>query len=628
MVLDKNNYATTEEVGTWNHSEEETNLATRNTTLGNPIQFQFASGNGVTNNNGSTPDKFCQMPNLNYGWLTNKNPLTGISKIKVNVQQSAAKFRIDFSNTETLEKYYYSATRPSYVEYRSVDYTGSTSYEIPFDGTYCYFRFQNLSEECHLSLTSIEISYSCSASKHRGVLLNSVDDTLFPGSFVVSEGGNITIDYKFADAVKDASVGVSMFLGSDTNNRFGGYKLLVNSLETTYSGVTCEVLTDGYKRLTFDISKLNKVYGTETAPTTINLVMFKWFEVTNGVYFDIQTTPKSTTFTMTGSEFKVLNLTDMHVTDPAQLGSDQVIGKTINYAITNSNPDIIVCPGDFLHSYSLMEDLDALCNYFDSYKIPYFFIFGNHDREALTTAQITQRVNLSKYGYIDLGPTNLDSEGNFTIQIKNSSNTLVHGLILMDTGNKYSISDDSNVEYLDHTKIDGVKYGTFNSKSTYCDGASGGKVWSGIKGTQLDWYEDKVNELNCETTLICHAPINEYVKAFEQYQDAVNKKDTAAIASCAPIGNCSQGEQCCGSVEKLGLFDKILELNSTKNIICGHDHLNDFSLLYQGVRLTYALKVGNGAYWKDDGSRSGYTELTINSSGGTSLSQCYYNPLS
>ena len=42
-----------------------------------------------------------------------------------------------------------------------------------------------------------------------------------------------------------------------------------------------------------------------------------------------------------------------------------------------------------------------------------------------------------------------------------------------------------------------------------------------------------------------------------------------------------------------GLFDAVLEEGSTKNIIVGHEHENDLSVLYKGVRLSYAVKCGD-----------------------------------
>lgn len=37
-------------------------------------------------------------------------------------------------------------------------------------------------------------------------------------------------------------------------------------------------------------------------------------------------------------------------------------------------------------------------------------------------------------------------------------------------------------------------------------------------------------------------------------------------------------------------------LGSTKAIFCGHDHLNDFSVEYYGVRLTFSKSIDYTAY--------------------------------
>ena len=71
------------------------------------------------------------------------------------------------------------------------------------------------------------------------------------------------------------------------------------------------------------------------------------------------------------------------------------------------------------------------------------------------------------------------------------------------------------------------------------------------------------------------------------------------------------------------MFDKILELGITKGIFCGHDHYNNFSVLYKrdgdsrGIRLTYGMSIDYLAYagiYKEHSQR-GTTVITINSDG-------------
>ena len=44
------------------------------------------------------------------------------------------------------------------------------------------------------------------------------------------------------------------------------------------------------------------------------------------------------------------------------------------------------------------------------------------------------------------------------------------------------------------------------------------------------------------------------------------------------------------------LFETMEELGSTKGIFVGHDHKNNFSLIYKGIRFTYGMSVDYLAY--------------------------------
>lgn len=436
----------------------------------------------------------------------------------------------------------------------------------------------------------------------------------------------INIDFKFTSA---NNTHLNFMIGNSGNgwkNYFGYYRVNADgTLGAKYEGITVSKTQDGYFRLTIVFNQLTLASGDggPSAADGFNLFYIRngsWTDATGYVDFNPEEKPtKSTEFTMKGDNFVIANFADIHVDDESLLADTGTVGKTIKYGIQNSNPDILVFSGDTVGGSS---DLNYLCTYLDGFKIPYFFILGNHDHEgSLGYDTIAQKLSQSEYGYIEKGPSDLGSQGNYTVKIKNSEGTLVHALVMMDAGNKYTVTDDKLVEYVSD-KVSGVKYGTYGSKTTYCDPG-----WNGIRGNQIEWYENTVQSLNCESTLFCHIPCLEFVKAYEEYMKAVNAQDQSKIDACAPIGQCTMGEPCCGSMEQLGLFDAIVQNGSTKNVICGHDHLNDFSLLYQGVRLTYALKTGSGAYWCQDGSRCGYTKLTIDSDGQTSLNQVYYNPL-
>ena len=47
---------------------------------------------------------------------------------------------------------------------------------------------------------------------------------------------------------------------------------------------------------------------------------------------------------------------------------------------------------------------------------------------------------------------------------------------------------------------------------------------------------------------------------------------------------------CCSNYPS-ALFDRMLALGSTTGVFCGHDHYNNMSLEYKGIRLTYSMSI-------------------------------------
>ncbi len=56
---------------------------------------------------------------------------------------------------------------------------------------------------------------------------------------------------------------------------------------------------------------------------------------------------------------------------------------------------------------------------------------------------------------------------------------------------------------------------------------------------------------------------------------------------------------CCAPYNP-GMFTKIKELGATTHTFVGHDHVNAYSVDYQGVRLTYGLKSSRQFYYSEE----------------------------
>lgn len=335
-------------------------------------------------------------------------------------------------------------------------------------------------------------------------------------------------------------------------------------------------------------------------------------------------------------KFKVLNLTDVQLNYAGQLEDDITIKPTIDKMMKKLKPTIVTLSGDYgwneegMKKDEILKCVDEICNCLENYNVNYYFVYGNHDREAAKDYELAEVINSHKHGHIERGIKLDDSYGNYTIEIQNQDAKPIHAIYMMDSRDYFPDEevDESRVEFREEGDIiENVKYNhlTHGDVTTPC--IVNDTRYDYIHEEQVNWYESEVRRLNeCESTIITHMPINGFTYAFERYMDAVNKKDYDRIKSYKPIGPCRQEETCSGGVYDRVLYQSIEKYGSTKNVIVGHDHINDFSLLYKDVRFTYAVKTGDGCYWKNDGTMNGATLLTINDKGVGKISQHYWNP--
>lgn len=83
-----------------------------------------------------------------------------------------------------------------------------------------------------------------------------------------------------------------------------------------------------------------------------------------------------------------------------------------------------------------------------------------------------------------------------------------------------------------------------------------------------------------------HIPLQEYKTAYQLYE---GKSDEVIYHFGANEEELF--DKVCSSDYPSKMFDVALELNSTKAFFCGHDHYNNMSLEYKGIRLTYGMSI-------------------------------------
>ena len=298
-----------------------------------------------------------------------------------------------------------------------------------------------------------------------------------------------------------------------------------------------------------------------------------------------------------GRDFKILNLTDPQLYDD-NIGEDAsaLLERTVKELVDSECPDLITLTGD-LAMGGQFGALSHLIELLDSTGIPWAPVMGNHDHQELDTYidMVAEYVKEGENRIFSRGDRELGC-GNYIIVIRENGVPL-HALIMMDT----------------HGKI----YGVAENGHTYSE-------YGELTEKQLAWYGRACDELAAmgvkESTFFCHIPCYTYKEAF-----AAAFKSGIDPLSVDPRDGMQTGVWNEGYEDSFGVnfagissnphdngfFGLVLEKGNTKTLICGHNHENDFSIGYQGVRFVFALKTGCGFSWNED--LSGGTVIEIGS---------------
>lgn len=271
--------------------------------------------------------------------------------------------------------------------------------------------------------------------------------------------------------------------------------------------------------------------------------------------------------------YSVLQITDVHILNDEK--KDAKAFKTITAMVEKSNPDMIVVTGDITSEKENYTALKTFCTFMEEFDIPWAFVFGNHEGldiayepdEVLDPEKIADKETLSDYlesldnCIYERGDETVDGMGNYYYNVTDENGKVITSLIMMDS-NSY---DEENDGY-DH-----------------------------FHENQVEWYERTVKsiakEVNGDETKVVpslaffHIPMQEYMTAYDEAKGTdkrlwgfrfPNEDGTPAVDD--------------------GMFEKMVELGSTKGCFAGHDHMNNFEVEYQGIRLSYGLSCDHNIY--------------------------------
>ena len=289
-------------------------------------------------------------------------------------------------------------------------------------------------------------------------------------------------------------------------------------------------------------------------------------------------------------DFVIMNVTDIHMSDFTQ---DAVTNnrnlENIRRKAKELQPDLITLSGDLFWTQmtdgSVYHSVHRLTEFMDSLGIPWAPVFGNHDDEGNCDKNYLAEVMMEgKYCVMQKGDASM-GVGNYIVNVC-EGDKIVHSVILFDSHN--------------------------------------GNLWD----NQLGWYRWAIEGVktlggDVKSSVVLHVPFAQYVYAYEEAWNGEGWKDGYAAFGRKGEDTCCETDDDDKPIDN-GFFALIKELDSTTNVLCGHDHANSYSILYDGVRLTYSLRLGYGA-GSFEFDLQGVTTITIGSDGnGTAKHQYMY----
>ena len=344
---------------------------------------------------------------------------------------------------------------------------------------------------------------------------------------------------------------------------------------------------------------------------------------------------------VTDGDFTVMQLTDVHIGGGiASAQKDIWAMNAVASMVTTDKPDLVVVTGDVAYpvpfsslTFNNFGPAKVFAAMMDKLGVYWTLAFGNHDTEAYSyytreqiSAYYAEVAKESKYFLYQEGPKNVDGCGNQVIKVKGTDGVVTQAIVTLDS-------------------------------HSYTDGDVIGIMWKydNIHQNQVDWYANKIAKINTDNRAInpsaadvkslafFHIPLVEYRDAWaelstaevnkdkkvSEYQDTENVKyidgDKNEDSGINPLAN--NGETYgvfCGMGE-----DNLFETGSQiglQGVFCGHDHKNNFSVEYKGMRLTYGMSVDYLAYagiWNQKAQR-GCTLITIKHDGSFSTMRSNY----
>ncbi|MFZ5825533.1 MAG: metallophosphoesterase family protein [Bacillota bacterium] len=263
------------------------------------------------------------------------------------------------------------------------------------------------------------------------------------------------------------------------------------------------------------------------------------------------------------STFTIVQFTDTHWQNGEE--ADQRTRTLMEQVLDQERPDLTVITGDLIESLRCDDpaaSLRAVLAPLEERGVSWAAVFGNHDSEKGTRADLARVMQACRFSLFQPGPSHLSGVGNYFLQIlRPRADQPAATLWFFDSG-------------------------------SYAPFPFGRYEW--IHRDQIAWYRRRSARVNAAAGRRCplpalaffHIPLPEYRRI-----------------GCSRKRIGSKYERVCAPWINTGLFRAMVKTGDVTGTFCGHDHVNDFEGDLRGIRLCYGRATGYNTYGRESFAR-------------------------
>lgn len=255
-------------------------------------------------------------------------------------------------------------------------------------------------------------------------------------------------------------------------------------------------------------------------------------------------------------EFKIVQFTDVHFKygNPA---SDIALQR-IDEVLKAEQPDLVALTGDIVYSAPADTGLLTVLQRVAAHKVPFVLTFGNHDDEqGLTRAQLYDLARTVPGCLMPERGKSPSPDYTLTVKASDGKGTDRAVLYFFDSHAYSPLKDVKGYGWLTHRQV-----GRYMRQSAAFTKANGGTPLPALA--------------------FFHIPLPEYNQA-------------ASNENAILIG--TRLEKACAPALNTGMFAAMKQAGDVMGMFVGHDHDNDYTVMWHGILLGYGRYTGGNTVY-------------------------------